>query len=32
MRLRTVLLATAAGAVALPALADVNVYTTRQPD
>ncbi len=32
MRLRTLLLATAAGAVALPALAEVNVYTTRQPD
>ena len=32
MSLRTVLLATAAGAVALPALAEVNVYTTRQPE
>ena len=32
MTLRTVLLATAASAVALPALADVNVYTTRQPE
>lgn len=32
MTLRTLLLATAAGACALPALADVNVYTTRQPE
>lgn len=32
MTLRTALLATAASAVALPALADVNVYTTRQPE
>jgi iron(III) transport system substrate-binding protein len=31
MTLRTLLLATAASAVGLPALADVNVYTTRQP-
>ena len=31
MTLRTLLLATVASAVGLPALADVNVYTTRQP-
>ena len=32
MTLRSLLLASAAGACALPALADVNVYTTRQPE
>lgn len=32
MTLRTLLLASALGAGALPALADVNVYTTRQPE
>src|SRR3712207_3042216 len=32
MPLRTFLLASAASACALPALADVNVYTTRQPE
>ncbi|HVG47407.1 MAG TPA: iron ABC transporter substrate-binding protein, partial [Rubellimicrobium sp.] len=32
MTLRTLLLATALGGTALPALADVNVYTTRQPE
>jgi iron(III) transport system substrate-binding protein len=32
MTLRTLLLASAASACALPALADVNVYTTRQPE
>lgn len=32
MTMRTLLLATAAGACALPALADVNIYTTRQPE
>ncbi|MBP1804520.1 Fe(3+) ABC transporter substrate-binding protein [Rubellimicrobium aerolatum] len=32
MSLRSFLLATAASAVAFPALADVNVYTTRQPE
>ena len=32
MTLRTILLATAASACALPALADVNIYTTRQPE
>ncbi len=32
MTLRTGLLATAATAMALPALADVNIYTTRQPE
>jgi iron(III) transport system substrate-binding protein len=32
MTFRTFLLATAASACALPALADVNVYTTRQPE
>jgi iron(III) transport system substrate-binding protein len=32
MTLRTLLLATAASTVALPAFADVNVYTTRQPE
>ncbi|SEN26334.1 iron(III) transport system substrate-binding protein [Loktanella fryxellensis] len=32
MTLRTLLLATAAGTVAMPALADVNIYTTRQPE
>lgn len=32
MTLRSLLLATAAGVAALPALAEVNVYTTRQPE
>lgn len=32
MTLRTTLLATAATCIALPALADVNIYTTRQPE
>jgi iron(III) transport system substrate-binding protein len=32
MTLRTLLLATCASACALPALAEVNVYTTRQPE
>ena len=32
MTLRTLLLATAASSVALPAFADINVYTTRQPE
>ncbi len=32
MSLRTLLLATTCAAVATPALADVNVYTTRQPE
>ena len=32
MTFRTLLLTSAATAVALPALADVNVYTTRQPE
>ncbi len=32
MTLRTLLLATATSAIALPALADVNIYTTRQPE
>ena len=32
MSLRSLILATAAGVTALPALAEVNVYTTRQPD
>ncbi|WP_210526174.1 Fe(3+) ABC transporter substrate-binding protein [Rubellimicrobium arenae] len=32
MTLRTILLATALGGAALPALAEVNVYTTRQPE
>ena len=32
MTLRTLFLSTAAGLTALPALADVNVYTTRQPE
>ena len=32
MTLRTLLLATAASACALPAVADVNIYTTRQPE
>ncbi|KAA9009384.1 extracellular solute-binding protein [Histidinibacterium aquaticum] len=32
MTLRTTLLATAASAVAMPALAEVNIYTTRQPE
>ena len=32
MTIRTALLATAASAVALPALADVTIYTTRQPE
>lgn len=32
MRLRTSLLATTLTAIALPAIADVNIYTTRQPD
>ncbi len=32
MTLRTALLATATVLVALPAVADVNIYTTRQPD
>ena len=32
MSFRSLLLATAAGVVAPPALAEVNVYTTRQPD
>jgi len=32
MTLRTTLLATTLAATALPAVADVNVYTTRQPD
>jgi iron(III) transport system substrate-binding protein len=32
MTLRTALLTTACGAIAAPALADVNIYTTRQPE
>jgi iron(III) transport system substrate-binding protein len=32
MTLRTILLASALGGAALPVLADVNVYTTRQPE
>ena len=32
MTLRSLLLASVAGSIALPALADVNVYTTRQPE
>ena len=32
MTIHTALLATVAGAIALPALADVNIYTTRQPE
>ncbi len=32
MTLRTLLLATATSALGLPALADVNIYTTRQPE
>jgi len=32
MTLRTTLLATTLAATALPAIADVNIYTTRQPD
>ncbi len=32
MTIRTLLLATAAAATAVPALADVNIYTTRQPE
>lgn len=32
MTLRTILLATATAVTALPALADVNIYTTRQPE
>jgi len=32
MSLRTLLLATAAATTALPAIADVNIYTTRQPE
>ncbi len=32
MTLRTILLAGAAAATAVPALADVNIYTTRQPE
>jgi iron(III) transport system substrate-binding protein len=32
MNLRTTLLATAATLAALPAIADVNIYTTRQPE
>lgn len=32
MTLRSLLLATATSALALPALADVNIYTTRQPE
>ncbi len=32
MDLRTLLLATAASVTAIPALADVNIYTTRQPE
>jgi iron(III) transport system substrate-binding protein len=32
MTLRTLLLATATSTIALPALADVNIYTTRQPE
>lgn len=32
MTLRSLLLATVAGAAALPALADVNIYTTREPE
>ena len=32
MTFRTLLLATAATGCALPALADVNIYTTRQPE
>ena len=32
MTLRSLLLATAAGACAVPAFADINIYTTRQPE
>lgn len=32
MTIRTILLASAAAAIAAPALADVNIYTTRQPE
>ncbi len=32
MNLRSLFLATAAGVTAMPALADVNIYTTRQPE
>jgi iron(III) transport system substrate-binding protein len=32
MTLRTILLASTCAAIAVPALADVNIYTTRQPD